>query len=107
MTPKHPPRLARWILEHLTTDEQKDTLSGDLLEGVHKRTVERLVLAAGGHGGNCKHDPHAAHQLVRACVFSSLGSSSSRTGDICSSGNAVGPVLSPKMELSLAVLDDL
>jgi len=32
MTPKQPPRLARWILEHLTTDEQKDTLSGDLLE---------------------------------------------------------------------------
>jgi hypothetical protein len=31
MTPKHPPRLARWILEHLTTDEQ-DALSGDLLE---------------------------------------------------------------------------
>jgi hypothetical protein len=32
MTPTHPPRLARWILEHLTTDEQKDALSGDLLE---------------------------------------------------------------------------
>jgi len=32
MTSKNPPRLARWILEHLTTDEQKDALSGDLLE---------------------------------------------------------------------------
>jgi len=32
MTPKHPPRLARWVLEHLTTSEQKDALSGDLLE---------------------------------------------------------------------------
>jgi hypothetical protein len=32
MTPKHPPKLARWILEHLTTAEQKDALSGDLLE---------------------------------------------------------------------------
>jgi hypothetical protein len=32
MTPKHPPRLARWVLEHLTADEQKDALSGDLME---------------------------------------------------------------------------
>ncbi|HEY2361557.1 MAG TPA: hypothetical protein VGK36_10600 [Candidatus Angelobacter sp.] len=32
MTPKHPPRLARWVLEHLITDEQKVALSGDLLE---------------------------------------------------------------------------
>jgi hypothetical protein len=32
MTPKHPPRLANWILEHLTIDEQKDAVSGDLLE---------------------------------------------------------------------------
>jgi hypothetical protein len=32
MIAKHPPRLARWILEHLTTNEQQDALSGDLLE---------------------------------------------------------------------------
>jgi hypothetical protein len=32
MTPKHPPRLASWILEHLTSDEQKNALSGDLME---------------------------------------------------------------------------
>lgn len=32
MKPKHPPRLARWVLEHLTTEEQKDALLGDLLE---------------------------------------------------------------------------
>ncbi len=32
MKPKHPPKVARWILEHVTTDKQKDPLSGDLLE---------------------------------------------------------------------------
>jgi hypothetical protein len=54
MTPKHPPRLARWILEHLTTDAQKDELSGDLMEefrcgrsrGWYRRQVATAVIVS-------------------------------------------------------------
>jgi len=54
MTPQHPPRIARWVLEHLTTAEQRDALSGDLLEefrggrsrGWYRRQVATAVIVS-------------------------------------------------------------